>query len=433
MVAAEHMKKALILIGAAVVGICLPAVLDLTSLVGDISSGGSRRSLTIKHYRESIGRPSELLPSWARSPIIPSYETPRPLLETALFWYVPQSGGETVKNIYECMGQTLASRTGGLEKFGHHKDTEIIVFEPFRGSDVKTVNVDVTSREGILRAKEMGLAASGKSDLIVTTEPSFAGEHLINEVNKGRFFGMFRHPVERAISKFYFLQKATWERTYRPEWKGVSIEEWASTVKGNRDNNFLVRKLNGKNFNDTVGETDLQVAKDLLGHKFIVGLMTDMEESVRRFNVILGLDEGGTDEGKAERVYGCMLDFFGPKSPPKSPKDEEMYKKVHKFKQLANDHPKVKKDGEVWKILEQRNSLDMQLYAHAVQLFKDQEQVITDFIKSSQMSRERRIVRIEDRRVQLRHHRWEHRTEAKAIRRYAREEANHDHEVPTKQ
>ena len=106
MVAAEHVKKALILIGAAVVGICLPAVLDLTSLVGDGSSGGSRRSLTIKHYRESIGRSSELLPSWARSPIIASYETPRPLLETALFWYVPQSGGETVKNIYECMGQT---------------------------------------------------------------------------------------------------------------------------------------------------------------------------------------------------------------------------------------------------------------------------------------------------------------------------------------
>ena len=313
----------------------------------------------------------------------------------------------------------------------------------------------------------MGLAASGKSDLIVTTEPSFAGEHLINEVNRGRFFGMFRHPVERAISKFYFLQKATWERTYRPEWKDVSIEEWASTVKGNRDNNFLVRKLNGKNFNDAVGETDLQVAKELLGHKFIIGLMTDMEESVRRFNVILGLDEGGTDEDKAERVYGCMLDFFGPKSPPKSPKDEEMYKKIHKFKQLANDHPKVscifyhlfssllvpgtpllttppprnsnlhspqvKKDSEVWKILEQRNSLDMRLYAHAVQLFKDQEQVITDFIESSRMSRERRIVRIEDRRVQLRHHRWEHRTEAKAIRRYAREEANHDHEVPTKQ
>lgn len=65
------------------------------------------------------------------------------------------------------MGQTLANRMGGMARFGHHEDTEIEIFQPFKAHpNMKMVNVDVTNTKGIMRAKEMGLIASGKVDMV---------------------------------------------------------------------------------------------------------------------------------------------------------------------------------------------------------------------------------------------------------------------------
>jgi hypothetical protein len=41
--------------------------------------------------------------------------------------------------------------------------------------DGKFVNVDTTIKQGILRAKELGLVQSHISDIIFTMEPTFAG------------------------------------------------------------------------------------------------------------------------------------------------------------------------------------------------------------------------------------------------------------------
>ena len=51
---------------------------------------------------------------------------------------------------------------------------------------------------------------------------------------------------------------------------------------------------------------DLVVAKEIIRKNFIVGLMNDMEESIRRFNIVLGVDYQG------ERGQQCMQQFFGP-------------------------------------------------------------------------------------------------------------------------
>ena len=52
------------------------------------------------------------------------------------------------------MNQTLAVRVGAAPRFGHHEDTEVVVFEPGRTGAIY-VNVDTISRPGILRAKEI--------------------------------------------------------------------------------------------------------------------------------------------------------------------------------------------------------------------------------------------------------------------------------------
>ena len=49
---------------------------------------------------------------------------------------------------------------------------------------------------------------------------------------------MFRNPVERLISKFYYLQVATWEVEYNPSWAEMGLVEWAENH--NIDNDFYV-------------------------------------------------------------------------------------------------------------------------------------------------------------------------------------------------
>ena len=80
-----------------------------------------------------------------------------------------------------------------------------------------TVNADTLSPSGIIKAAEMGLVESHLVDIIVTTNINFAIDHLFSSEHKGIAFTLFRHPVKRLISKFYYVQTATWERSYRPE------------------------------------------------------------------------------------------------------------------------------------------------------------------------------------------------------------------------
>lgn len=94
-----------------------------------------------------------------------------------------------------------------------------------------------------------------------------------------------------------------WERTYQPEWKSISLLEWATNH--NHDNNHYVKKLANKTQIDTATETDLEYAKHTIKSYFIVGLTNQMKESTRRFNVILGIDDVHD-----KRHAKCMKDFF---------------------------------------------------------------------------------------------------------------------------
>ena len=104
------------------------------------------------------------------------------------------------------------NRLGANPRFGHDQDKKIVVFSPFPNEPhMKFVNVDTTSQDGILRAAKLGLVASRKADMIFTSDIYFAGQHLFDRDHKGRIYAFFRNPVDRSVSKFYYLQTATWE------------------------------------------------------------------------------------------------------------------------------------------------------------------------------------------------------------------------------
>jgi len=66
------------------------------------------------------------------------------------------------------------------------------------------MNVDTTSPEGMDRAKQLGLASSLLVDIIVSGYVS-ATPRVFTPTNRGRLFALFRHPVDRLASKFYYL------------------------------------------------------------------------------------------------------------------------------------------------------------------------------------------------------------------------------------
>lgn len=75
-----------------------------------------------------------------------------------------------------------------------------------KGTGDKFVNVDTITQPGILRAERLGLISSGLADIVVVGDLNFAIEHLYDDGHKGRALALFRHPVERLISKFYYSQ-----------------------------------------------------------------------------------------------------------------------------------------------------------------------------------------------------------------------------------
>lgn len=67
----------------------------------------------------------------------------------------------------------------------------------------------------------------------------------------------------------------------------------------------MVKRLAGKKGRGVATEADLQMAAKTVRRRFVVGLTDEMEESVRRFNAVMGVDEGD------EWVRRVMATFFG--------------------------------------------------------------------------------------------------------------------------
>lgn len=356
---------------AFLIALCVLATLlslDLISPVDDndesLSSEG-RRSLKAGGRAKRDGRRkarnkatrelgSEAIYPWAEHNLQPLTVKPDPDNEVPLFWHIPKSGGTTVKNIAKCLDLTIADRAGALPRFGHDKDTELLAYRPWRKVGPTYVNVDTTSNSGILRAEKLGLVPSGLPDFISTVYPDFAIDHLYDTSHKGRAMALFRHPVDRLVSKFYYLQIADWERTYQPSWKKLSVKQWA---KVNNDNNFMVKKLAGKTMNAQVSDLDLDLAMRTIKERFYVGIMGEMEESIRRFNIVMGIDE------TEETTKKCMEEYFGHGVEKKN----------------SNSHPKVEEGSEEWAMIAEKNALDVRLYEYVLQLFEEQKEIIESY------------------------------------------------------
>jgi hypothetical protein len=327
---------------------CLVSILD--------SETSSESPVTV--VPSALDDKSVQLPKWIETNLADVSEEDQTSF-TPFFWHIPKCAGTAIQNLYFCMGLTLANQVGANPNFGHEEETALVEFKPWKRVDWSVINVDTTTKEGILRAQEMGLVQSKEPrvHLVVSGEFDFASEHLFDGTHRGRVFSMFKHPVRRLESLFYYLQKATWETTYHPEWKDISLVDWGKQHKGEK--NWIVHKLVNKSVKSLTLD-DLELAKKIVREKILVGLEDKFAESIHRFNIYSGIDDS-SDERQS-----CISSLV------KEPKDGD--KRASRARN-ADPHPKVEKGSEVWNILA-KDSLDVLLYEYIEELYEQQGEVI---------------------------------------------------------
>ena len=201
----------------------------------------------------------------------------------------------------------------------------------------------MTSKSGIQRAIDLKLVESRLADIVLTPLINEASSIFDSPKNQGKCFTLMRHPILRAISVFYFLQKLSKENPSLNDFASMTIEEYASSTKV--ENNWMVRQLNQKASGGILNDDDLQRAKQFLTTKCLVGLTSDFNESVTRFETFFRWTHVNQEETRA-----CQ---------------EEIVRKHTS----GSEHERFEEDSQVWKLLLEQNRFDMALYEYAVKLF----------------------------------------------------------------
>ena len=242
--------------------------------------------------------------------------------ESPFFWHVPKSGGTSVKHMYsDCYNLVEACESGTSE--GHDKDITLRVVQV---NGYRYVNVDTTTSKGIQRASRFNVVASRQAQMVVSPLLHEASLQLFSNRNKGRFFAVFRDPLDRVVSLFYYLQTATWEPTYNPLLADMTLEQYVNSTLV--ESNFVIRSLLDK-MEAPLTEQDLEMAQETLRAKCTVGLLDDLEESVRRFDTFFGLSSPN-DQCKAGYIKKGSNRHSHPNSPePGSTVYQELARKNH--------------------------------------------------------------------------------------------------------
>lgn len=282
--------------------------------------------------------------------------------DTPLYWHILKSGGTTVKDWYsECYHLVEACEIGALE--GHGDEDSLEIVEVNEGQH--HVNVDTTVLPGIERAAKLELIPSRLADIVFTPLLHESLDLLFSSEHRGRMFAMVRHPVDRVVSLFYYLQNADWEPTYNPAFKEMTIEEYANST--HVEANWMVRSL----INEWEGPITIEMfgqAKEVLRRKCIVGLISRFDESLQRFNRYFGFKlqiEGGQGQDIDEQE-AAQGEYF------------ECMEKYHRNRgSNVHAHPRLSKDSDAYAMLKAKNGWDMDLYNYIEdELFKEQEQII---------------------------------------------------------
>lgn len=193
----------------------------------------------------------------------------------------------------------------------------------------------------------MGLIPARMVDVVLTPHIREAGQ-LFDAHHKGRLFAMFRDPIERIESLYYFLRMPDQEAAVGLSVNDMTLVQFASDFS----ENWMVRSLVGVMVGP-IGQPHVDVAKQILKQKFLIGLLEEKTESLRRI----------------EAYYGWRL----PSRVSQTCKNNMFYFEP----QSKNLHPATDRTSPEFAALFAVNVYDMQLYEYAKFLFEEQASLIS--------------------------------------------------------
>jgi hypothetical protein len=263
------------------------------------------------------------------------------------FWHVPRAAGATINDILSICHQLRVATNIGIQR-GHQDDAKLSLID-FEGQHY--LNVDISTSQGIERAVQMGFASTNLVDVAISSLLHDSAP-LFSPTKKGKIFTMFRHPVDRMVSMFYFMQDNVWkaEGTYNKELAEITIENFF--LKNMGENNWHVRFLTNQLTKPYVDENDFKLAKEVLRRKVLVGLVSDKDESFDRFSRQFGWV---AKDGKAMECQKRRLQWDW---------------------SLRHPHEvEVLEGNRLWSLISGQNQYDMKLYEYAQYLFEEQQQM----------------------------------------------------------
>ena len=172
--------------------------------------------------------------------------------------------------------------------------------------------------------------------------------NLFSTNAKGRLVSFMRHPVENVIKRHQFL-------TSRAVIPNLSFKHYL--VSPYSIDNLMVRAITGvSNSKRRLNDTHLDIAKDFLRTKCLVGLYDQLEESLIRLEYLF-LDTGIIKNKMDEEFRGSC-----------SNKVMNIFKENDA--ELFSHYPSPTSPG--WDFVASLHEYDVKLYHYAVELFRDQ-------------------------------------------------------------
>lgn len=237
----------------------------------------------------------------------------------------------------------------------------------------KYLNVNLGTIDGITQAQSLELGSSHMADVIYSPHLHEVASLICTPINRGRLFIIVQHPVEREFANFHYLRR-----------NSNSNMTYAEFVNSEyiRDN-WMTRTLvnigsSSTTTNDILSIDDLNIAKEILRRKAIIGIDKDLLRAIRHFVRYFGWDSnvskndnsGGAmttpnDEGKVmnDRIQTCL---------EKAVSDGMEKDALQKSRLEDIDLVEEEEGSDTWRTIMKKNQFDIELYIYAQELYNYQ-------------------------------------------------------------